>query len=238
MARLLRNATKTYNMKNKIFLLALLFAVTTNAKAQYLKLGINFANITTTNDGDIDNSKILTGFQIGFTGDAKLGGPLYLQSGILFNSKGAKTQSGNANSGNYYKASSNPMYLEVPLNLVFKTPTKNAKLFFGAGPYIAMGIAGKNKVEGRFGGIAFSSNENIKWADDDPSTLNYEEGSGYGIVRRFDYGFNALAGIETKDFQLGINYGLGLAKLQSGSNSSADDKNKHRVFSITMAFKL
>jgi hypothetical protein len=73
MARLLRNATKTYNMKNKIFLLALLFAVTTNAKAQYLKLGINFANITTTNDGDIDNSKILTGFQIGFTGDAKLG---------------------------------------------------------------------------------------------------------------------------------------------------------------------
>jgi hypothetical protein len=55
------------------------------------------------------------------------------------------------------------MYLEVPLNLVFKTPTKNAKLFFGAGTYIAMGIAGKNKVEGRFGGIAFSSNENIKW---------------------------------------------------------------------------
>jgi hypothetical protein len=35
-----------------------------------------------------------------------------------------------------------------------------------------------------------------------------------------------------------VNYGLGLAKLQSGGNSSEDDRNKHRVLSFTVGFKL
>lgn len=101
-----------------------------------------------------------------------------------------------------------------------------------------MGIAGKNKVDGKLLGTSFSSEENIKWSNDDPSTLGYEEGAGYGIMKRFDYGLNALAGIETRGAVFTFNYGLGLAKLQSGSNSSADDKNKHRVLSFTVGLKL
>ena len=57
-------------------------------------------------------------------------------------------------------------------------------------------------------------------------------------MKRFDYGLNGTAGIETKSIVLGLNYGLGLAKLQSGSNSSADDRNKHRVLSLTLGIKL
>jgi hypothetical protein len=79
--------------------------------------------------------------------------------------------------------------------------------------------------------------EDIEWSDDDPSTLDYEEGAGYGIMKRFDYGLNGTAGIEFTKAVLSVNYGLGLAKLQSGSSSSADDKNKHRVFSITLGLK-
>ena len=37
---------------------------------------------------------------------------------------------------------------------------------------------------------------------------------------------------------LGVNYGLGLAKLQSGADSGQDNDNKHRVFSVTLGFKL
>jgi hypothetical protein len=37
---------------------------------------------------------------------------------------------------------------------------------------------------------------------------------------------------------LGVIYGLGLAKLQSGSNSAEDDSNKHRVLSFSIGFKL
>jgi len=114
----------------------------------------------------------------------------------------------------------------------------DAKFFAGAGPYLAIGIAGKNKTEGKFLGTSFSSEKDIEWSDDDPTTLDYEEGAGFGIMKRFDYGLNGTAGFETKNIVLSVNYGLGLAKLQSGSNSSEDDKNKHRVLSFTIGFKL
>jgi hypothetical protein len=87
-------------------------------------------------------------------------------------------------------------------------------------------------------GTAFSSENSIEWSNDDPSTFNYEEGSGYGIMKRFDYGLNGTAGLELTKAVLSVNYGFGLAKLQSGSNSSADDKNKHRVLSFTVGVKL
>ena len=57
-------------------------------------------------------------------------------------------------------------------------------------------------------------------------------------MKRFDYGLNGLVGIETKSLVVSANYGLGLAKLQSGTNSGADNNNKNRVLSFTLGFKL
>jgi hypothetical protein len=226
------------NMKTRFFCAVVLLSLSIGAKSQTLKAGVNFANTTITNDGQIDDAKSLTSFQAGFTGDVKITSFLSFQPGIVFTGKGSKTQQGDVTNPTYYRATSNPYYVEIPANFVFKTPTGKAKLFAGAGPYIAIGIAGKNKTEGKFLGASFKSEGNIKWSNDDPSTLNYEEGSGYGIMKRFDYGLNGIAGIETGNTVLSVNYGYGLAKLQSGSNSSADDKNKHRVLSVTLGFKL
>lgn len=208
------------------------------SSAQVLKVGLNLANVSITNDGDIDKAKMLTSFQVGLTGNIKIAPFLYFQPGILFTGKGSKTQSGEVTDPTYFRATSNPYYVEIPANFVFKTPTGPIKFFAGAGPYIAIGVAGKNTTDGKFLGVAFHSEKAIAWSNDDPSTLDYEEGSGYGILKRFDYGLNGLAGIETKKLVLSVNYGLGLAKLQSGSNSSADDKNKHRVLSFTVGIKL
>lgn len=226
-------------MKTKFFAIAaFLFVVNSSLKAQVLKGGINLANVTITNDGSVDDNKMLTSFQVGFTGDIKIASVFYFQPGILFTGKGSKTQSGETTDATYYRATTNPYYVEIPANFVFKTPTGAVKFFAGAGPYIAIGIAGKNKVDGKFLGSTFSSEKSIEWSNDDPATLNYEEGAGYGIMKRFDYGLNGIAGIETKNIVLSANYGFGLAKLQSGSNSSADDKNKHRVLSFTVGIKL
>ncbi len=208
------------------------------AQSQVLKLGVNLANVTITNDGDIDDNKMLASFQAGLLFNAKIAPILSFQPGILFTGKGSKTQSGEESGATYYRATSNPYYIEIPANFVLKSPTGPVKFFAGAGPYIAVGVAGQNKVEGKFLGIAFSNENDIEFSDDDPSTLDYEEGAGYGIMKRFDYGLNGLAGIETRNIILSVNYGLGLAKLQSGSNSSADDKNKHRVLSFTVGIKL
>jgi hypothetical protein len=207
------------------------------ASSQVLKGGVNFANISINNNGDVDDNKVLTSFQVGFQGDIKLVPFLFFQPGIIFTGKGSKTQSGNTSDASYYRATTNPYYIEIPANFVFKTPGP-IKFFAGAGPYIAIGVAGKNKVDGKFLGTSFHSEQNIEWSNDDPTTLDYEEGAGYGIMKRFDYGVNATAGIQMAHILLAANYGLGLAKLQSGSNSSDNNNNKHRVFSLTVGIKL
>lgn len=205
-----------------------------------IRAGVNLANVSVTDNGRVDEAKSLTSFQVGFIGDVPLGtGLLSLQPGLVFTGKGTKTQSGDPASSTYYKATSNPYYIEVPLNLVVKAPIgSGSKFFVGAGPYAAIGIGGKNKVEGSNLGIGFKSEGNIEFSNDDPTTFEYEEGAGFGVMKRFDYGVNGTVGIEGKSVVLGVNYGLGLAKLQSGSNSSEDHNNKHRVLSFTLGFKL
>ncbi|MEI9943271.1 MAG: porin family protein [Chitinophagaceae bacterium] len=231
-------------MKSKLLVLLpsvmFLLAVTVNAQksSAILRGGVNLANVSVNDDGGIDDAKTLTSFQVGIIGDINLTSFLALQPGLIFTGKGTKSQSGNEGSANWYRATTNPYYLEVPVNLVFKTPSAPVKFFAGAGPYIAIGIAGKNKVRGSVLGSNFSSEESIDWSDDDPGTLDEEEGAGFGILKRFDYGLNGLIGIETSHIVISANYGLGLAKLQSGSDSGEDNNNKHRVLSLTLGFKL
>ena len=227
-------------MTRKLIAFCVAVTLTAGAQAQFrLQGGVNLANVSVNDNGRVDDSKTLTSFQVGLIGDVHLASLLYLQPGVVFTGKGTKSQSGDQNSATYYKATTNPFYIEVPVNLVIKTPPAGGTRFFvGAGPYIAVGVAGKNKVEGRYLNAAFSSDEDIKFSDDDPTTTNYEEGAGFGIMKRFDYGLNGTAGIEGKSLTLAVNYGLGLAKLQSGSNSSSDDNNKHRVLSFTLGFRL
>lgn len=203
-----------------------------------IKGGLNSANVTISDNGRVEDAKSLKSFHIGFVGDLYLAKILSFQPGILFTGKGTKSEAGQQSDANYYKATTNPYYIEIPANLVFKFPlAANAKIYAGAGPYLAIGVAGKNKAEGKVAGVAFESESKIKWSNDDPTTLNEEEGAGFGILKRFDYGLNGIAGVEFDKLVLGIGYGYGLAKLQSGSNSSSDDNNKNRVWNFSVGFR-
>jgi hypothetical protein len=224
-------------MRTKRLILVILLFTSLSIQAQTLKGGVNFANVTITNDGDFEENKMITSFQVGMTFNMKVLPFIFFQPGVLFTGKGSKTQAGEETDATFFRATSNPYYIEIPANFVFKSPGP-LRFFAGAGPYLAIGVAGKNKAEGKFLGTAFTSEADIEWSDDDWSTVDFEEGAGYGIMKRFDYGLNATAGIETANIVIAANYGHGLAKLQSGSNSSADDKNKHRVFSVTLGIKL
>jgi hypothetical protein len=232
-------------MKNQLILLSAitsLMTVTLHAQSTgQLRAGFNLANVSVNNNGKVDDANMLSSFQVGFIGNVPLtGSVIALQPGILFTGKGSKIQRGSPSESGYFKQTSNPYYIELPVNLVFKAPIGTASRFFaGAGPYLAIGIAGKNKTEGRtILGTTFNSERDIEFSNDDPTTFSEEEGTGFGVLKRFDYGLNGTAGIEGKSVVLGVNYGLGLAKLQSGGNSSQDNNNKHRVLSFTLGFKL
>lgn len=200
--------------------------------------GVNFANISVTDNGRVDKANNLTSFHAGIGYDVPFCDYFSLQPGLIFTGKGAKTQLGKENDNFYYKASSNPMYLELPLNFVGKISIgEYSKFYVGAGPYAAAGIAGKNKVEIHTIGVVTNSSKNIVYSNDNPTT-SQEENYGYGKLKRFDYGVNALAGIEFPKFNIGVNYGYGLVKINSGSDNSANDKGKNRVLSLSLAIKL
>lgn len=229
-------------MKLKIFFLTAATAVlVSSVKAQnaQLKAGVNLANVSITDDGNVDDANMLTSFHVGILGDVKLASILHLQPGIFFTGKGSKLEIGRPTENFYAKQTSNPFYIEVPVNLVIKLPFNDeSHFFFGAGPYGAIGIAGKAKTDRKVLNFTSHTENNIEFSNDDPSTFGEEEGTGLGVIKRFDYGLNGVAGVEGKNLVLSAGYGLGLAKLQSGSNSSADNNNKHRVLSFSVGFKL
>lgn len=204
-----------------------------------LKAGVNLANVSTTSDGDVDDATMLTSFQVGLVGDVHLASIFYLQPGISFSGKGSKIEIGRPNENLYIKQTFNPYYIEVPVNLVVKLPFNSESHFFvGAGPYGAIGITGKAKTDKKLLGFASHTENNITFSNDDPSTFDEEEGTGFGVIKRFDYGLNGIIGVEGRNLVLSAGYGVGLAKLQSGSDSEADNNNKHRVLSFTVGFKL
>src|SRR5205085_1109622 len=102
-----------------------------------IRAGLNFANVTITNDGDIDRNKMLTSFQVGIIKESKLVPFLFIQSGVLFTGKGSKTEQGDPNGPTWYRATSNPYYIEIPMNLLIKSPGP-IRFFVGAGPYLAI----------------------------------------------------------------------------------------------------
>ena len=204
-----------------------------------IKAGVNLANVSVTDDGNVDDANMLTSFHVGILGDVHLASVLHLQSGIFFTGKGSKIEIGRPTENFYAKQTSNPYYIEVPVNLVIKLPFNDeSHFFFGAGPYGAIGIAGKAKTERKVLNFTSKTENNIEFSNDDPTTFGEEEGTGLGVLKRFDYGLNGVAGVEGKRVVLSAGYGLGLAKLQSGAESGEDNNNKHRVLSFAVGIKL
>ncbi|MGV3528901.1 MAG: outer membrane beta-barrel protein [Flavisolibacter sp.] len=218
----------------------LLAGAVAQAQTAQIRGGVNLANVSVTPNGNVNEANRLTSFQVGVLADVPLGGStVFLQPGLLLTGKGSEVEHGTPGQAGYYKQTFNPLYVELPVNLLAKAPLgKTSRFFVGAGPYIAMGVGGKAKTEGTNILGSYEHEHSIVFSNDDPTTFDEEEGTGLGVVKRFDYGLNGTAGIEGKSMVLGVNYGLGLAKLQSGSDSGQDNDNKHRVLSITLGFKL
>ena len=229
-------------MKLKFFYLSaavIIFMSNANAQNAQIKAGVNLANVSVADDGSVDDANMLTSFQLGITGDVHLASILYLQPGVFFTGKGSKLEIGRPTENFYAKQTTNPFYIEVPVNFVIKLPFNDeSHFFFGAGPYGAVGIAGKAKTDRKVLNFTSHTENSIEFSNDDPSTFGEEEGTGLGVLKRFDYGLNGVVGVEGKSLVLAAGYGLGLAKLQSGSNSSSDNNNKHRVLNFTVGFKL
>ena len=227
----------------KLLAAALALAMLTNVKAQvYIQGGVNLANITKTTSGQTEDNNMLTSFNAGILGRFGLSKVVDLESGLLFTGKGSKAQtyytSGNT-TDNYVITKFNPYYIEVPLNVVVRVPVKGTHgLFFNAGPYAAIGVAGKSTTDQKILGISSHSENTIQYANDNPFTSRQEDASYYKL-KRFDFGVNVGGGFDLGKLLLKVNYGYGLTKINSTeSNNASDDKNKYRTVSFSVGIPI
>ena len=195
---------------------SLLIAMGVCAKAQfYVQGGLNLANITKTKDGQTEKNNLLPSFNAGLIGRFGISNVFDLESGLLLTGKGSKAETyfTSATDDNYVKTKFNPIYVEVPLNAVVKFPLEtktNSNIFLHAGPYIAIGVLGKSKVDSKIIGLASSSSNDIKFSNDDPFTSRQDD-AAYNKLKRFDYGLNFGGGVDFGKLILKANYGVGLA---------------------------
>lgn len=187
-----------------------------------VKGGWNMANITNSREGNIDDSKSLNTFNAGVVVALPLGSTFELRTGLDLQSKGAKTTWVEGTNETSY--TTNPMYLELPVNIGFMLPfNERTKAYIGAGPYAAMGIAGKNTIT-----VAGNERkENIKWGNDNPVDNENLRGTiGSGQYKKFDFGANIIAGVDFGRVGVHAQYGLGLTNTVPG-NSNSDNANKN-----------
>lgn len=222
-----------------LLMITTVMAGTVNAQLFYAQGGLNLANITSTGSGDTEDNATLATFNTGLLGRFGLSKVVDLESGILLTGRGSKAETYFNGGADYVKAKFNPLYVEVPLNVVVNIPLQSKTgLFVHAGPYAAVGVGGKTKLETKFGPLTSESERDIEFSDDDPFT-SAQEDAAYNKLKRFDFGLNFGAGLDLNSIILKVNYGLGLTKIGSTeSNNNADDKNKYRILSISLGIPL
>ncbi|WP_207422694.1 porin family protein [Desertivirga brevis] len=196
----------------KLFFTAMMLVAGSSLFAQTkfgLKAGVNFANQEWSAEGMSLSPTSNTSFHFFGFADLGVSERISIQPGLGISGKGFKVKGDEG-------GTANAMYLEIPVNAVAKFPTGSfGHLFLGAGPYAAVGIAGKAKADG----------EEADFFGDD---------SGY---KRGDFGLNFLGGIELNNGLLfNVNYGLGLADIAKSEEDLEGLKIKNRVFSISVGF--
>ena len=208
----------------------------------YVQGGVNLANITKNSSGTTSDKNMLTTFNAGILGRFAITPMMSFETGLLLDGRGSKSDSyfTSSKDDNYIKTKFNPLYLEVPANLVVKMPfgnTNNQNFFLYAGPYVAMGIGGTSKVESKFLGVTSPSSSTIKYNDDDPSTTAQED-ARYDRLKRFDFGVNVGGGVSLGRVMLKANYGIGLTKINSTQTNNNDNNNKYRTVSISLGIPI
>jgi hypothetical protein len=220
-------------MRTKIWALAIAAtALVSNARAQEsttfgLRAGVNFQNLNGKDyQGNDLDLKLKTGFHIGVNAEIPIAPEFYLQPGVLFSTKGAKSKTDD-------DAKINISYIEVPINFLYKPELSGGKLLLGIGPYVAFGVGGKVKGGNQEKDITFKNK--ITAAD-------YLNGGSniYAFAKRLDVGGNLLFGYElSSKISAQLNAQLGLVKINPEIEGVSNDKTKvkNTGFGVSLGYR-
>jgi len=214
------------------------FSLQTHAQVKFgIKAGLNANNINQNfKESDWEEkTNMRFGYHIGAAVDLGLSEVISLQSGLLFSSKGfswdVKEEWGDDTKG-YDRAIFN--YVEIPVNIVYKI--NDFQIF--AGPYVALGIGGKNKWDVKWDGGSDADYYKFKpvFGEAKEGDIGDEE-EPYNAL---DAGFNLGVGYQVGPVLLNLGYSLGLVNMtvdyEGGSSDRDDFKVTNRVITLSASY--
>jgi hypothetical protein len=207
---------KKSNKMKKIITIAVIAASSflTAASAQKTSFGFNggitMSSYKTKSGDETFTSKLRTGFSLGFVTDIPLSKSVSLQPALQYTQKGG-VETGTVDYQDY-KQTTTFNYLDIPVNLIYKTNSAHTKFYIGAGPSVAFGINGLTEYE----------------SGDKTSTDNIKFGNGEDDdVKGLDLGANMLAGVLFKSgVSISMNYNMGFSNLVIGGNKDFSAHNR------------
>jgi len=157
------------------------------------------ANLSSFN-GDISKTKYIFKYQVGATVDIGFTDNIYLITGLDLQTKGTKSKPKLGPDVKY-----NPMYLSIPIHAGYKFDVgSNSRIVVEAGPYVAYGISGKIKGDGK----------KVNFFGDDR-------------FKRFDFGLGAGVGYEYSHFVVKGGYDFGLINISDMKGVKARNHNAY-----------
>lgn len=119
----------------------------------------------------------------------------------------------------------NPSYIQIPVNITLNLPlSRDVKVLFGAGPYVAYGIGGK-------GTLKLDSGETIS----DSPLFSNNVVSMVTYKKRFDAGLTAYIGFMYRDIVLSAGGDIGMTAVNNIEINS--NKNFNNSFNITLSYR-
>ncbi len=206
--------------KISIFFVLFSFALQGYAQTFEIKGGLSMSNMMAKDDDrDYDDDfKMKPGFHVGFNSIVPISGDLFFSGGLLFTTKGTKMDVSDVTT------KKNLYYLDLPLNVMFQHELGGITLIAQAGPYVGLGLFGKNKIDGKVLGVDISEEEDIEWGSDDDADL-----------KRLDFGLTFGGGVALNNLTLGLSYDLGLANVSPSDNNGY--KESHRVLKLSLGYR-
>jgi len=209
-------------MRKAITIIALCVALGASAQEQTrekpLRIGAE-AGLTLSNYTNSDHY-VREGFYIGARGQYQLN-DCYLSASLRLTRKGADCHTGDDDGSDYYEA----YYVELPMAIGISGKIgRKATLFGEMGPYVAVGVGGKNKGE-IFGGKNTISYDNKFFSKKNDSP------------RRFGAGWGIHAGVRLNRVEIIAGYEIGFCSVWSKSDNQFSNRDYHNSsFSLGVAY--
>ena len=193
-----------------------------------LLAGVNYQNLFGKDFfGDKLNGKGIIGFHAGVNVQIPIASEFFFQPGLLFSTKGSKIDDTDASS------LINLSYIELPLNMVYKSNLGNGFIMLGFGPYAGYALKGKVTYDGLDGRIVSDVKFKNSIETGDPISQTY--------LKALDFGGNIFAGYEMSNgIFLQVNTQIGMVNISPNDNQNPNSEVsiKNIGFGLSLGYRL